>query len=762
MEIDKEKQARAVAKAKQSLLQAEIKREEARLNQNVALFLQEKFEVLLNDEFVEKLAEQITRKYRGDQRKTAIDLLERLEKSICSESQAIRERSLIVVMILSEHIYANNIRELSAIIARLAANWLYFEPEFIAGFEPVCHQLQRIAVEMLSTQQWYEVEQLIVTLNKISNKSLLKNNLIYGVVSRVHDRLAEPEVLDIMVNAYLGESSQRKDVVENILLNMGRQGGQFLIQRLTHSNDKEERLALLDLIPRIGGVGIPVLTRYLKENQPWYVTRNIIMIISRLGSDELYNEVRPHLSHPDIRVQQQVVNCIEVLGGDQMEQRLLEALFAISDDLKVHLIDQLVQFRSPEVETSLLELFDRRGEFSGHVSDFLVSKLCSKLAAYPSPRTVNSLLDLAQERRQRYGESDSLFRAATAALRTIEEKTDEIDIEAPFPQQEDGPDRDLFEEELFAQIPADSADPAEMAGSYGDGGLSDIFVETLTDTLTDKRPDSYDQSSDSMFQPHHSQDHHLMVWSGFYELLSTEEANLFFATLNPETFEAGDLIVEQGSGEADLFFVDHGYADFHIGGSTANVNLTPIQAGEIIGGNLFFSQLPWPLTIHAQTELQVRRLARSRRDELQQQVPELLPKLERYCRLNDVVPCLVHRAASGQVEEDAAEVVVRSSSIFRREDGRTIEEDVHGRLAHTLCGGFNLTLPVTHQRNPAAGVGHQISAELIMDDGSLQTRFGIIAGSGYYDSASGSLYIHIKLYHPLQDEHYRCSSIDIM
>ena len=79
MEVDKEKQARAMAKAKQSLLQAEIKREEARLNQASALFLQEKFDILLNDEFVENLAPHILKLYRGDQRKTAISFLDKLE-----------------------------------------------------------------------------------------------------------------------------------------------------------------------------------------------------------------------------------------------------------------------------------------------------------------------------------------------------------------------------------------------------------------------------------------------------------------------------------------------------------------------------------------------------------------------------------------------------------------------------------------------------------------------------------------------------------
>jgi len=93
MEIDREKQAQAIAKAKQSLLQAEIKREETRLGQSADLFLQANFDVLLNDEFTESLASHIIKLYRGNQRKTAIQLLEQLEASVCSDSTPVRERS---------------------------------------------------------------------------------------------------------------------------------------------------------------------------------------------------------------------------------------------------------------------------------------------------------------------------------------------------------------------------------------------------------------------------------------------------------------------------------------------------------------------------------------------------------------------------------------------------------------------------------------------------------------------------------------------
>ena len=746
-----------MAKAKQSLLQAEIKREEARQNQAAALFLQEKFDILLNDEFVQSLAPQILKLYRGDQRKTAISLLDKLEKSICSDSVEIRERSLMVMMMLSEQVHINNIRELSSVVARISANWLYFETEFIAGFEPVCLKLQRIIVEMLSTEQWYEVEQLIVTMNKISNKTLLKNNLIQGVVARVHDNLAEPEVLDILANAYLGESSQRKDVVENILINMGRQGTRFLVQKLAHSNDKEERLALVDLIPRIGKVSVPVLVSCLDDQQPWFVTRNIIMIVSRLGDDALYSEIKQHLSHQDIRVQQQVLNCIEVLGGEEMQERLFEALQVINDELKAHLVDLLVQFEGVEIEDALLDLFEQRDNFSSHVHDFLISKLCSKLVVYPSSRTIQTLLALIEDRKERYGAADSLVRTATDALHKIEQNTSGESI---FSQSiEESQVNSLIEDEVMAQIPAD---PADLSEAYSDGGLSDIFVETLTDTLSSQKPAAPTNDRTETFEPHLSQDHHLMVWSAFYEKLDTEEANTFFKILTPMTLEAGEFVVQQGDKLSDLILIDHGFADIVLPATNGSLVFAPIQGGEIFGSNGFFKGLPWPMTIRAQTEIQVRLLKKEQFTEIQDSVPELLDKLSDFCRHYDVLPYLIQSALDDTPDKEQQKIPIHCSFSFKNSEGKAIENELTGNLSRATHGGFSLAVPFANLDNIRACLGHQVSAELSSDDGSQQTCFGLIAGGGLYEGSQDTLHLHIKLYHPLKDEDFICNSIHIM
>lgn len=757
MEIDREKQAQAIAKAKQSLLQAEIKREETRLGQSADLFLQANFDVLLNDEFTESLASHIIKLYRGNQRKTAIQLLEQLEASVCSESTPVRERSLIIILILSEHIFNNNISELSSIIARTTNNWLNFETEFIAGFEPVCQQIQKLAVQMLSTEQWYEVEQLIITINKISTKTLPKSNLIHGVVARIHEKMAAPEALEILLNAYLSESSQRRDVVENILINLGYQGSRFLVEKLVYSNDKDERLALVDLIPRVGGVIIPVLNQYLELEQPWFVIRNIIMIFSRLGDDTSYNDVDQYLSHPDIRVQQQVINCIEVLAGEHMRRRLIQALFVINDELKAHLVDQLVQFDGSDIETALLDLLDQRESFSNHIHNFLVAKLCGKLVSYPSPRTVNTLLNLVEERNERYGSTDSVVRAASETLHTIELDTSnesklEIDLDA---EQIDRDVNAILEDAALTQIPADLSHSDEIDM---DGGLSDLFVESFTDTPLEKSKPEVETD-----QPYSSQDHHLMVWSGFYEQLSTEEVNNFFGTLTSLTLQANEPLIRQGETISNLYFIDQGYASITHSGKAGEIFLTPLQAGEIIGSEGFIDALMWSVTLQAQTELKVRVLEQKRFNQLTETLPDLKDKLYTYCRRHDIVPYLIQAAGSNPLSTVDDEIEIRCLTVFFKDGtGRIDESEIRGTLQHTMQGGFSFTVSYTDHDNISSSLGHQISADIEFKDGTLQKCFGVIAGGGSHIPDQDVLFFHVKLYHPLEHQQYRCKSLEIM
>ena len=102
MEINKDKQTQALAKAKSIISDAEKKREAARVEKGVQKLMVGEFEALYSDELVENLASYMLNKYILDEPQEANEVLEKLGESLCSQQADIRERSLMVLSVFSE------------------------------------------------------------------------------------------------------------------------------------------------------------------------------------------------------------------------------------------------------------------------------------------------------------------------------------------------------------------------------------------------------------------------------------------------------------------------------------------------------------------------------------------------------------------------------------------------------------------------------------------------------------------------------------
>ena len=330
MEIDRKRQEQAMARAKEIITNAEKMREAARVERGIEDFLKGNFDVFGNDELVENLASYTLDKYLVGEKELAVKIVEKLGKSLCSDTLEVRERSLMILSVFTEIILEEDFQEFREILARILVEWLRIEEDYIAGFEIVCTQLQKIILIMLSSGEWNELENLVVILEHISTGEITKSSLIRGMAAKVHESLAEPDVLDILSNVYLDEKDERRNVAESLLVHLGRYSVTFLVEKMIYSNSKEDRLSLINLVPRFGTLSVPVLSKCLDEEPPWYVIRNIVLIISHLDNPDQYQIIEPYLTHRDMRVQQQVVNCIDTLGGKQMRKRLIQALMKLN------------------------------------------------------------------------------------------------------------------------------------------------------------------------------------------------------------------------------------------------------------------------------------------------------------------------------------------------------------------------------------------------------------------------------------------------
>ncbi|MEE4165653.1 MAG: hypothetical protein V2I35_06615, partial [Desulfocapsaceae bacterium] len=210
MDIDKDKQAQALAKAKSILSDAEKKREATRVEKGVQLFLQGRFDTLYNDELVENLASYILNKYVLDEKQVVTEILEKIGESLCNTDVAVRERSLMILSVFSEIIIEEDFQDLLEIVSGILLQWLQAEDEFVAGFEPVCLQLQKIILKLLYSQQWHTVENHVFVLQRITTGEIEKSNLIRGVSAKVYENLAEPDIIDNLVKVYLDENDDRR------------------------------------------------------------------------------------------------------------------------------------------------------------------------------------------------------------------------------------------------------------------------------------------------------------------------------------------------------------------------------------------------------------------------------------------------------------------------------------------------------------------------------------------------------------------------
>ncbi len=423
MDIDKEKQLKIIAQTNQLLHSTENQRMLLRFQRGVVDLENGRFEILRNSEFVEKFIDYLYTLYQKGPEQNIIKILDKIGFCACSANKELRERAVFILSIFADRISEEKTHpDFLEAVSRLLVNWLQIETEYLSGFHFICLQLQKILQKMLRMGLWYQAENLIIILSQIQKGVLPKNNLIRKTIGKVHSGLAEEPFLKNLVDIFLDKKEDRRDIAQCLLLHFGSKAAAVLVQSLIDCKEKEKRFTLIEFIPSTGKVALPVFDFCLKQNPPWYVIRNLVIIISRMEDPKLYEMVRPYLTHRDIRVQLQVLNCITKLGGPQMRDRLIEALAFINDELKQQVVVQLGNMGGKDVGNALCSLLERRGDLAMHVQDEVVLTLCTKIKFEPSERAITAVKDLRDERMQRFGEGDRLFQAAQDALVNMELK----------------------------------------------------------------------------------------------------------------------------------------------------------------------------------------------------------------------------------------------------------------------------------------------------------------------------------------------------
>ena len=772
------RQQRALAKAKQVLLDAEKVRSQDRIGSILKELSAGKREVLGDPEFSNNLGAYLYQLYRGGCRSEVLTLLCLFDDYIVEEELTLRENSVLIISKFASLILDSNDLEILCILFFQLVDWLEFETDYIKPYGVACNQAHKVTQRLLTDEKyWQEVAKLTAVLDRIQTGALEKNNIIQETISKLQESLATKDNLEYLINCYLNDAKENKRVAAKILTTLGRRSIIYLINQLMHSTDKNNRLQLVKLIPDAGAAVIPILKDCLQKKPPWYVVRNIVFIFSELNDTSFYDIVQPYLTHRDIRVQQQVLSCITKISEDNLKERLVESLQYIHDDLKIKVVMQFGQVgEDKNLVNALLQLLQSRKAFLEESAGELIVKICVALKSSPQKEVVDALNELLEERKDCSDKTDPITVAALDALSVIAPKyrhTTQTSIGSADSYDDvfnfDNPDVnnpsilaiDQSIEEYLADGDLEKAGGKLFSNAVNAARNKDfITAELLRDKLLDINPlalteviklgEIIEEEKNSTIN-----NHHISVWSGLYEKMSTEEFNALYYAMRHESYSPEEVIVKTGENDSSLYFVNSGAVTLSCQCDNKESFLKRLQPGEVIGVGPFFSVSLWTVSMTAQTATQIHVLSRRKFLELKKRHPKIERKLEKFCTKYDTVPELLKMSGSDRRESARYSIAVVVKNILLDPYGNAGKKAFRGELIDISKGGICFSIKISSKKNARLLLGRQIITEITLGDGNILKCFGVIVGVKFHELEVHDFSVHVKFFRNLEQVDFK-------
>jgi hypothetical protein len=121
------------------------------------------------------------------------------------------------------------------------------------------------------------------------------------------------------------EEGIRLEDVNSYLLLLQRNAIQPLIKLLGELKNSKTRRVLCDALSEIGKNAIESIGPFIDDRR-WYLARNIVYILGRIGKEQSFPYLQKTFNHDEIRVRREVVQALGLIGGPKALGILIKAL----------------------------------------------------------------------------------------------------------------------------------------------------------------------------------------------------------------------------------------------------------------------------------------------------------------------------------------------------------------------------------------------------------------------------------------------------
>ncbi len=740
-------------KARTLIHEGERERKKRRLEAGIQGILQGNTSLLKSEELVDYLPHAVRQiqKKTGDAEVSI--LMRRLTASLQTESEDVRQSLLKSIIPIGEDLLAaGHWRHVDLLLKPL------MEEVRQGGYEDALLEKAFAFFQQVMQKSWQDGENdrgdaILNLFHQIRSGQLALSPATKAIVAKVQDkgirRAYLPQLLAQCLAVPLDERLSYRLILQ------GPVALRFLVESLINTGNAPDRIKIIDLLTGNPHFLPAVIHERLQEHMPWYGKRNLIKLLGETGKEEDAENILPYLRHDDFRVQRETFLTLYKLGGRNRKQLLLRALDESSESIKVQVVGALANFCDAEVAVKLVDLLASHEHFSEPNRNDLLLQLMETLGRCAFPVAHKGVSAFLQARGQRATKkiSEQVWSSAEKALKFLHNELQETrkkhiqasQLRKNALKQAAKMSKTGVTQRVITGLPQEQAVRSLVARGDKEAAGKQLLelieraarlrnfvqAEKLREWLVEidstalgpivLATEIIDQEKIAAIDKGH-----LEIWSGLYDILTTDEFSAVYHALKHKTYENEEIIVNQGALQGALFFINSGKVKLYFGDQGSEVLVDTMGRGQVFGEGAFFEASVWTISVAAvgRSEISVLKL-----DALQQwaeDFPGLDEKLQAFCKKFEKIEDFIKRTSNDRRQHKRYRIAGRVAATLLDDRGRGIGTGFMAELFDISAGGLSFLLRISQKENVRLLLGRKMLVQL--PKGMMATEGIALAG----------------------------------
>lgn len=724
---------------------------------------------------------RISQWFASGKKDMAHTLINRISDGLLNESLKVRSlASSALLAIGTRFVEDNNQVEIHMIALRLNI-WIKFETEATFNFKAACQMLQKHTRMLLAAFQFTKANTILETFSFITSGRLKKIDEIREIAATVLQNIASEKTFKLVFDEF---KTNRKDEGKNAYYTLVRLGTYSvipLLDLLRTSEDMSQRVRVINALTEIGKPALPYIVDRLQLGNSWFYMRNLIKLLSDLGSEEHLDLLKPLLNHKNDKIPKAALNCAFDIGKDERVKFFIHALSINDDGIKRLAADLIGKTGSEEGVFLLTQILKAKASESSESKTELDLTICAALTRIGSKKAIPTLKTIVTQKgllgMSAYG--PEVRQAAAATLKHLQslptriEKEDAEKNNVTVPETAIRLSRETKTEELLASSPSRiEALVDEYVKQKNIPEAVRLLYKMTIKYAREKNFKKAEEFREKLFEVDPMAlgeivktgdiieeeknnaviNDYMNIWGNLYERLSNEEANDLFYSVKVAEFQPDETIIAQHEKNARLYFINRGQLKIVYTQDGNEFFLKMLGAGDIAGDDTFFSISVSTVSVISLSQVKMGYLDRETLKTLSAKHPQLEKKLLDYCSLGDGVTTLV--AKIGLERRQQTRLKLRGKTLVQLLDpqGKPMGKPFKGNLMDISIGGISFLIKTAKRETARLLLGRKLNMAIgiITPEKPIEVAsVGTIISAKEQKGAHFSL--HLKFDNPMDD-----------